>query len=74
MIRLLLVISLLSGCASLTQQGKITEVDKGVVFETARPAKMTMEKNGATYTYDSQAESITSKIISILTLGAISTK
>lgn len=71
---ILILVILLSGCASLNGTAKITETAKGVEFETSRPAKMTMEKDGATYTYDSQAPSIMSKIMGALTLGVVGTR
>lgn len=59
------------GCSTLSSTGTITVVDNGVVFDSPRPAKMTMKKGDIEYTYDSQAESLFSKLMGILTLGVL---
>ena len=64
------VIILLMGCASLSN-GSIVETESGVIFKSARPAKMTMTKGDKEYTYDSQSEGFFSKLMGILTLGRL---
>ena len=61
-------------CATLNNTATIKETEKGVVFKTNQSVSMSMEKDGKKYTYDSKAESLMSKIVSILTLGAIGVK
>ena len=61
-------------CATLKSTGTITKTSNGVKFETDRPAKMTMEKDGETYTYDSQTPSLLSRIMSAVTLGVVGTR
>lgn len=67
----LLILVFLMGCSTLSSTGTITVLDDGVVFDSPRPAKMSMKKGDVEYTYDSQSESWVSKIISIMTLGVI---
>ena len=70
----LMLLIFLTGCATLNNTATIKKTETGVKFETSRPASMTMEEDGKKYTYDSKAESLISKIVSILTLGAIGAK
>ena len=78
--KLFLIISLLIicmsniSCATLKSTGTITKTSNGVEFVTDRPAKMTMEKEGETYTYDSQTPSLLSRIMSAVTLGVVGTR
>lgn len=71
---ILILALMVSGCASLASVGSVQETYKGVEFKTDRPAKMTYKKDGAEYTYDSQAPSLLSKIMGALALGAIGAK
>ena len=66
-----LLMALLVGCQTLQGAGQIKETEQGVEFSTNRPAKMTWKKDTTEYSYDSQKESLISKIISILTLGVV---
>ena len=66
-----LMILSLTGCATVKGTGVITVVDDGVEFTSSKPAKMTMKQGDTEYTYDSQSEGLISKIISMLTLGAV---
>lgn len=72
--RYLLLLIFLVGCATLSSTGKIIKTEKGVEFETDRPAKMSMKKGDTEYIYDSQSESWFSKVMGILTLGAMGAK
>ena len=49
----------------------IEETEKGVTFTAKKPTKMSLKREGVEYHFDSQSESLISKIVSILTLGAI---
>ena len=85
--RYLIIFSLLfMGCAFTKSEGakevvlstaSIVETDTGVEFNTSRPVKMTMkkgEKGEVEYTYDSQTESLISKIVSIFILGLVGSR
>ena len=77
MIKLLIIILFCMSsisCATLKSTGTITKTPDGVEFVTDRPAKMTMEKEGETYTYDSQTPSLLSRIMSAVTLGVVGTR
>lgn len=68
------------GCASLrnaspvSNTSSILEIENGVEFTANKPQKMTYKKGDAEYTFDSQAESWISKILSVLSIGWLGTK
>ena len=68
---LFLLSLLIMGCATLSPTSTITVKDDGVTFSSSRPAKMSLKKGDTEYTYDSQAESFFSKLMGVLTLGAM---
>ena len=81
---IILSLLLLTGC-SFTKTNEISkkityytasieETEKGVEFTMKKPGKVTMEKGDIEYTYDSKAESWFSKVMGILTLGAVGAK
>lgn len=61
----------LMGCASVKGTALIKKTEKGVEFEASRPVKMTMKEGESEYTYDSQAPSLLSRIMSAVTLGVV---
>lgn len=68
-IYIILLSVLLMGCASLHGTASITETDDGVKFEASRPTKMTMKDGEKEYTFDSQSQSLLSRVMSALALG-----
>ena len=63
-----------TGCATLNNTATINKTPSGVEFNTSQPCEMTMKEDNVEYTYNGKAESLISKIISVLTLGVISTR
>ena len=61
----------LMGCSSVNGTALIRKTKTGVKFESSRPAKMTMKEGDNEYTYDSQAPSLLSRIMSAVTLGVV---
>jgi len=68
---IILPLIFLTGCSSFDGTAHILTHKDGVMFTASRPTKMTMIKDGVTYTYDSQAPSLLSRILSAMTLGAV---
>lgn len=70
-VMLLVCAVLLCGCASVQGTASIRKTETGVEFESSRPSKMTMKEGEVEYTYDSQAPSLLSRIMSAVTLGVV---
>ena len=70
-IKYLSLLIFLIGCVTLSNTATIEKTETGVKITVSQPASVTMEKDGEKYTFDSKSESLISKIVSILTFGAI---
>ena len=71
---LLLIVLLLSGCTTLVNKATITKTKTGVVFTADQPCEMSIKEGDIEYLYNGKSESWISRIVSILTLGALSKK
>ena len=59
---------------TVTNTSTIEKTKTGVKFITSKPCEMTMKEGETEYHFNGKSESLIHKIISILTLGAISTR
>lgn len=70
---LVLAVVILAGCSTIDNKSSIVQTTTGVEFDANHMVEMSMEKDGIKYHYNSQSPSLLSRIMSAITLGAVST-
>ena len=61
----------ISGCAHLNNTATIAKTETGVKFNTSQPCEMSLKEGETEYKYNGKSESWFSKVMGILTLGAV---